>query len=283
MPVLRIRDGKLDLSHHTHIMGILNVTPDSFSDGGRYNTPEAALARALDIQAQGADILDIGAQSTRPGHTPVSAQEEWSRLEPVLRMLRGQVTIPLSIDTYYPEVAARALEAGAHILNDVSGSLENGMPEVAARYGAALVMMHAGAGADDEGQGDPVTEVRRYFETALETAHRAGLPREAVCLDPGIGFGKARAGDAQLIARLPELLDGLPDTAVLVGASRKRVVGMWCGNPPFEQRLPGTLAAHTLAQWNGAHILRVHDVEEAVQAARVTDALRACREACHGV
>lgn len=277
MAVLQYRGGRLPLDHHTHIMGILNITPDSFSDGGRYNTLEAACNRALAIQAEGADILDIGAQSTRPGHTPVSAQEEWSRLEPVLRALRGRVTIPLSIDTYYPEVAARALEAGAHILNDVSGSLENGMPEVAARYGAALVMMHAGAGADDEGQGDPVTEVRRYFETALETARRADLPREAVCLDPGIGFGKARAGDAELIARLPELLNGLPETAVLVGASRKRVVGMWCGNPPFEERLPGTLAVHTLAQWNGAHILRVHDVAPAVQAARVTDALWARR------
>lgn len=277
MAVLRYRGGVLDVSRRTHVMGILNVTPDSFSDGGRYETPEEAVPRALAIQAQGADILDVGAQSTRPGHTPVTAQEEWARLEPVLLALRGRLSIPLSVDTYYPEVAVRALEAGAHIVNDVSGSLENGMPEVAARYGAALVMMHAGAGADDEGQEEPVSAVRRYFEEALAQAARAGLPRESVCLDPGIGFGKPRTGDAALLARLPETLEGLPETAVLVGASRKRVVGMWCGNPPFSERLPGTLAAHTLAQWNGAHILRVHDVAACVQAARVTDALRAHR------
>lgn len=277
MPIFQYRGGSLDLSHHTHIMGILNVTPDSFSDGGRYTTLQAAVERALAIEAEGADILDIGAQSTRPGYTPISAEEEWARLAPVLEALRGRVHIPLSIDTFYPQVACRALDAGAHILNDVSGSLENGMPEVAARYGAGLVMMHAGGGADDESAADAVPAVRRYFETALHTAEKAGLSRKAVCLDPGIGFGKGRAGDAELIARLPALFSGLPDIAVLVGASRKRVVGMWCGNPPFGERLPGTLAVHTLAQWNGAHILRVHDVAEAVQAARVTDALRACR------
>ena len=262
------------MTQHTHIMGILNITPDSFSDGGRYDTVEAAVERALAIQAEGADVLDIGAQSTRPGHIPVTAEEEWSRLRPVLEVLSGRVTIPVSIDTYYPEVAARALEAGAHIINDVSGSLQNGMPGVAARYGAGLVMMHAGGGADDEGGADAAGAVRAYFLEALEAAEQAGLAREAVCLDPGIGFGKPRLGDVQLIAQLPQVLAGLPETAVLVGASRKRVVGMWCGNPPFEERLPGTLAIHTLAQWNGAHILRVHDVAPAVQAARVADACR---------
>lgn len=141
------------------------------------------------------------------------------------------------------------------------------MPDVAARYGAGLVMMHAGGGADDEGGEDAVAAVRAYFLEALETAERAGLARAAVCLDPGIGFGKPRTGDARLIARLPQVMAGLPETALLVGASRKRVVGMWCGNPPFEERLPGTIALHTLAQWNGAHILRVHDVAPAVQAA----------------
>ena len=128
MPRFHYRGGELDLTQHTHIMGILNITPDSFSDGGRYDTVEAAVERALAIQAEGADVLDIGAQSTRPGHIPVTAEEEWGRLRPVLEVLSGRVTIPVSIDTYYPEVAARALEAGAHIINDVSGSLQNGMP-----------------------------------------------------------------------------------------------------------------------------------------------------------
>lgn len=274
MPILQFCGGQLDLSVRTHIMGILNVTPDSFSDGGRYNAVDKAVERAIQIQEEGADILDIGGQSTRPGHTPISAEEEWRRIGPVLEALRGRVTIPISIDTYYKEVAVRALEAGAQILNDVSGSMNNGMPQVAAQYGAALVMMHGGNGADAEDSADAVHEVRRYFEQALELAEQAGLPASSVCLDPGIGFGKPRMGDIELIARLPELVHGLPDVALLVGASRKRVVGMCCGNPPFSERLPGTLAIHTLAQWNGAHILRVHDVAAAVQAARVTDAVR---------
>lgn len=273
MATLQYKYGELALNT-TRIMGILNITPDSFSDGGRYVQLEAAVARALQIEREGAAILDIGAQSTRPGHTPVSADEEWRRLEPVLCALRGKLSISISVDTYYPEVAEAALEAGAAIINDVSGSLSNGMPAVAARRGAALVMMHAGNGADDTGEGDALETVRAYFETALAAAKQAGMPPESVCLDPGIGFGKSRDGDRQLLAQLSSLTAGLPDVAILVGASRKRVVGACCGNPPFEERLAGTLAAHTLAQWNGAHILRVHDVAPAVQAAAVTDALR---------
>ena len=274
MPLFRYRGGELDLSHRTCIMGILNVTPDSFSDGGRYYDPAAAVARAMDIQRQGAGILDIGAQSTRPGHIPVSAEEERERLLPVLEALRGRLTIPISVDTYYPEVAEAALQRGVAILNDVSGCLEGSMPEVAARYGAGLIMMHPGIPGEPE---DAVAAVRAYFRWALERAAAAGLPAESVCLDPGIGFGKSRQGDWQLVARLRETMDGLPDAAVLVGASRKRAVGACCGNPPFEQRLAGTLAIHTLAQWNGAHILRVHDVAEAVQAAAVTDTLLAAK------
>ena len=277
MSQLRYSSGSLWLNDHTAVMGILNITPDSFSDGGRYNDTEKAVARALEIQREGAEILDIGAQSTRPGHIPVSAQEEWDRLEPVLRALQGRIAIPISIDTYYAEVADRALDQGAEIINDVSGSMENGMPAVVACHGAALVMMHAGAGADDDHEADALAEVRGYFEAALTLAEKSGLELEQVCLDPGVGFGKSRNGDMELMARLPELLEGLPDAAVLVGASRKRVVGACCGNPPFEERLAGTLALHTAAQLGGARILRVHDVKEAVQAARVTDAVLAAR------
>ena len=266
---------RFPLGERTYIMGILNVTPDSFSDGGRYFDRDAALSHAQEMEREGADILDIGAQSTRPGHTPVTAEEEWARLEPVLRNLRGRTALPLSVDTYYPSVAAAAVEAGAAIINDVSGSLENGMPRVAAETGAGLVMMHAGGGADDAGRGDALEAVRRYFRTALEAAAAAGLPAERVCLDPGIGFGKDRAGDLALAARLGELTAEFPDTAVLVGASRKRVIASCCSpEPPAGERLAGTLAFHTVAQWNGAHILRVHDVAAAVQAARVADALR---------
>ena len=275
MPLLRHSSGELPLDGHTAVMGILNITPDSFSDGGKYHDTEKAVAHALEMQAMGADILDIGAQSTRPGHTPVSALEEWGRLEPVLCALQKKIHVPISIDTYYTEVAEKALRMGASIINDVSGSLENGMPELTARYGAGLVMMHAGGGADDDHEADTVAEVRAYFEQALALAGKSGLPLQQVCLDPGIGFGKSRRGDMELIARLPALMAGLPDVAVLVGASRKRVVGACCGDPPFEERLAGTLALHTAAQLNGAHILRVHDVKEAVQAAGVTDALLA--------
>ncbi len=274
MQIFRYCSGTLALDH-TIIMGILNITPDSFSDGGRFNTPDKALRHAMEMVEQGAGILDIGGQSTRPGHTPISAEEEWLRLEPVLKVVRARIEIPLSIDTYYKEVGRRALEYGVDILNDVSGSMKNGMPELAAQWGAGLVMMHGGGGADDRPEGlDAVAEVRRYFIEALGLAEKVGLPREQVCLDPGIGFGKSLAGDRQLAARLPEVLRGLPETAVLVGASRKRVVGA-CGKSPlpFEERLPGTLALHAIAQWNGARILRVHDVAAAVQAAALTDSL----------
>ena len=266
---------RFPLGERTYVMGILNVTPDSFSDGGRYLQPEAALRHAEEMERAGADMLDIGAQSTRPGHTPVTAEEEWARLEPVLRALQGRTSLPLSVDTYYPEVAERAVQAGAVIINDVSGSLGNGMPRVAAQTGASLVMMHAGGGADDAGQEDALQAVRAYFRRALEAAGQAGLPRERVCLDPGIGFGKDRQGDLALAARLGELTAEFPESAVLVGASRKRVIASCCSpEPAAGERLAGTLAFHTVAQWNGAHILRVHDVAQAVQAARVADALR---------
>lgn len=278
MPCLRYAGGCLPLGERAAVMGILNVTPDSFSDGGRYFGTEEALRRAREIEQEGADILDIGAQSTRPGHTPVSAGEEWARLQPILEGLRGRVGIPLSIDTYYPTVAEQALAAGAAIINDVSGGLENGMIAVAARYDAALVMMHAGGGADDTGCGEALVAVRAFFDRALDQAVSGGLALEQVCLDPGIGFGKDRQGDLQLVARLPALLEDLPDVAVLVGASRKRVIAACCPDAPSPaERGAGTLALHTVAQWNGAHILRVHDVKAAAQAVRVTAALRQMR------
>ena len=280
MPVWQHRNGKLDLNNRTAVMGILNITPDSFSDGGRYLDPDRAAARAMELEAEGADILDIGPQSTRPGHIPVSPDEELERLLPVLERLAGRLSIPISVDTYYPQVAQAALERGAAIINDVSGSLENGMHVLAARCGAGLVMMHAGGGADDRAEVDAVAVVRRYFQQALEAADRAGLPLSCVCLDPGVGFGKSGGGDLRLAARLTETTAGLPEVAVLVDASRKRAIGACCGNPPPADRLAGTLAFHTAAQLQGARILRVHDVKEAVQAARVTDAI--LREARQG-
>lgn len=248
------------------VMGILNVTPDSFSDGGRFLDPAAAVARACEMAQEGADMLDIGAQSTRPHATLISAEEEWARLAPVLAAVRKAVPLPLSVDTFYPLVAENALQYGADILNDVSGCRDNGFPALAARYGAGLVMMARDASSIDE--------VHGQLEQLLLLAGENGLPLSQVCLDIGIGFHASREVDIALIRELPRVLCGLPRTAVLCGASRKRVIAHAAGNCDTADRLGGTLAFHTAAQLRGATLLRVHDVKEAVQAMRVTACLR---------
>lgn len=253
---------------HTLIMGILNVTPDSFSDGGRYQSVETALVRAADMVRAGADIIDVGGQSTRPGHTPISWQEEWARLEPVLAPLAAAVSVPISVDTYYPEVAARALDAGAAIINDVSGSLTNGMPALAAQTGAVLVMTNA-----VETVGDPIQSAARYFDKALALADQNDLPRDRIILDIGIGFGKSRADDRRLIEEIGTLVAHYAPLPFLVGASRKRITDP-DGLLPPDQRVAATVALHSIAQRGGAKLLRVHDVAEAVAAARATDAER---------
>ena len=251
---------------HTAVMGILNITPDSFSDGGQYMDPTDALARALEMEREGAHILDIGAQSTRPGATPLDAQDEWARLAPVLSVLKDKLHIPLSVDTFEPFVAKQALAQGVSVLNDVSGSLTNGFPALAAAHGAGLIMMARDAA-------NPL-DVRRYFETALDTAKKAGLPLEQLCLDIGIGFHQSRETDYQIIRALPRILQGLPKVAVLCGASRKRLIAHAAGDCAVTDRLGGTIALHTAAQLGGATVLRVHDVKDAVQASNVTDYLK---------
>ena len=240
----------------TLIMGILNVTPDSFSDGGDAFNPDAAVKRALQLQQDGADILDIGGQSTRPGHTPISWEEEWARLAPVLAALQGNLSIPISVDTFYREVAARAIDAGTAIINDVSGSLHNDMCALAAQTGAGLVLMNP---QNDLG----------YFDNALAAADAAGLARKHVVLDIGIGFGKTRDDDRAALAAIPTLVQRY-NRPVLVGASRKRITDPDDLLAP-KDRLAATIALHTAAQLNGARILRVHDVKEAVAAACAID------------
>jgi dihydropteroate synthase len=254
-------------------MGILNVTPDSFSDGGAYFAPGAAVARALQIQEEGAGILDIGAQSTRPGHSPVPPEEELRRLLPVLRALRGKIGIPISIDTHSPQVARAALALGAAIINDVSGAAAGEMAQAVLEYGAGWVLMHNGGGADAAPRyaPDAVTAVRAALEDLVGQAMAYGLRRSQLCIDPGIGFGKSREDDLELLASLPLLK--LPDVACLVGASRKRVISHAAGGEAGDDRLAGTIAAHTVAQLGGADILRAHDVKEAVRAARVAYSL----------
>lgn len=278
----------LPLGEKTYIMAIVNVTPDSFSDGGKYFSAEQAIRRALDAQEQGADIIDIGAQSTRPGFSPISAEEEAeeaARLVPVLEGLRGRLHVPVSIDTFYPGVALESLRLGADILNDVTGFSDPEMIAAAAGADCGCIVMHntafsilPDAPSHDAGhEAEPITErVRGFFDRRGAELVRAGIAVERICFDPGIGFGKTLEENMDLLANTHLLTDGL-DSAFLMAASRKRVIGAPCGNPPFEQRMPGTIAAHTIAQCGGADILRVHDVPEAVQAARVADALLAQR------
>ena len=275
----------LPLGEKTYIMAIVNVTPDSFSDGGKYFSAEQAIRRALDAQDQGADIIDIGAQSTRPGFSPISAEEEAARLVPVLEGLRGRLHVPVSIDTFYPGVALESLRLGADILNDVTGFSDPEMIAAAAGADCGCIVMHntafsilPDAPSHDAGhETESITErVRGFFDRRGAELVRAGIAMERICFDPGIGFGKTLEENMGLLANTHLLTDGL-DSAFLMAASRKRVIGAPCGDPPFEQRMPGTIAAHTIAQCGGADILRVHDVPEAVQAARVADALLAQR------
>ncbi len=264
----RIRDGVLSLDRPL-VMGILNVTPDSFSDGGRYNVPEAAAARAAQIAAEGADILDIGAQSTRPGAIPLTPEEEWARLAPCLRAVQAVVDIPLSVDTFHPEVAACALRKGAHIVNDVSGSEHNGMLAVAARYEAGIVCMRTGDVTDRAvSPNEVVTGMHEYIRRITAMAVAEGVSLESLCVDVGVGFGSSTAGDLALVAHSRDFAAyGLP---VLVGASRKRVVRETCG----DDLLVGSVVLHTAAMLNGAAVVRAHDVAATVTAARAVAALK---------
>jgi len=262
------------LGRRTLVMGSLNLTPDSFSDGGLYTDVPAALARARQIAAEGADILDVGGESTRPGHVPVSPEEELARLLPVLEGLAG-FPIPVSVDTYHPEVARAALAAGAAIVNDVGGTLSPEMAAVVREAGAGWIVMHTGGGdashPAEYPEGDVVTAVRHFFEESLAKAAARGIQASSLCFDPGIGFGKSHEENLRLLREVAAYR--LPENALLVGASRKRVVGIASGETDPKKRLAGTLAAHTAAIAGGADILRVHDVAASVQAARMADAI----------
>ena len=252
-------------------MGIVNVTPDSFSDGGQFLEPEKAVERARRLAEQGADILDIGAESTRPygGMKPVDEAEELARLKPVLPGV-AKTGVPVSIDTIKAKVAAWALEQGAVILNDVWGFQRDAdMARVAAEHGATVVLMHNRDKAD--AGIDILNDIREFIARSLEIAARAGVARERIVLDPGIGFGKTPEQSIQAIARLGELRDfGLP---LLMGLSRKRFIESVSPAPP-DQRLGGSIAGNVMAALAGADIVRVHDVAETVQALRVMEAIR---------
>jgi dihydropteroate synthase len=256
------------------VMGILNVTPDSFSDGGQFFDPQHATAQARRMIAEGADILDIGAESTRPygGAMPVSADEEWRRLAPVLPAVVA-LGVPVSIDSMKAVVAEKALAAGAAIVNDVWGlQRDPGMARVVAEHAVPIVIMHNRDAADPTLE--IMADIAAFFSRSLDIAARAGIARENIVLDPGIGFGKTPEQSITAIARLAELKSfGLP---LLIGASRKRFIDKISPAPP-DQRLGGSIASHLAAVTSGAAIVRTHDVAETVQALKVAAALRAAR------
>ncbi|WP_296715212.1 dihydropteroate synthase [Rhodoblastus sp.] len=248
------------------VMGILNVTPDSFSDGGRFVAAEAALTHARAMMAAGADMVDIGAESTRPGFVPVEEAEEWARLEMVLPLLIEDVDLPVSIDTTKAAIARRAAALGAAMINDVSGlRADPAMAEVAAESGAALVVMHHCAEIDPDR--DIIADMFAFFDETLELARAAGIARERIVLDPGIGFGKSLRQNLLAIDACGPLGEkfGLP---VLIGTSRKSFIGA-LSPAPAKDRLAGTLAAHLRAFSRGAAIFRVHDVAEHVAALKI--------------
>jgi len=273
---LRAGKYKLNLGRQAHIMGVLNVTPDSFSDGGMYFDKEYAVAKALNMEEQGADIIDIGGESTRPGAKPVSVKEECRRVIPVIKGLAKHLKVPISIDTRKSEVAIRALDAGACIINDVTG-LKNDrkVAGIAARYKAAVVLMHMKGTPRTMQQRDPVYkdligEISSYLRESADTAEAAGIKRESIVLAPGIGFGKTVEHNLRIINNLREFRSlGYP---VLSGPSRKSFIGKVTGAGE-DNRQFGTAAAVVLSIQNGADIVRVHDVKQIKQTVQITEAI----------
>lgn len=261
-----------------HVMGVLNVTPDSFSDGGQFNRPEVAIARARQMAADGALFIDVGGESTRPGATPVSVQEELDRVCPVVEAIAKELDVVVSVDTSAPEVMSEAVALGAGLINDVRGLQRDGAPEAVARAGVPACIMHI--------QGEPETmqtrpeyrnvcrEVSSFLTERMRIAEHAGVRPENIILDPGFGFGKTLEHNLQLLAALEQLhVLGHP---LLIGMSRKSMLGAITGRE-VNERLPASLAAATIGAMKGASILRVHDVRETVDAVKVVTAMKEAR------
>ena len=275
--ILKWPTGKLDFSGGAIVMGILNVTPDSFSDGGHYLNIEKAVAHGVEMAKQGAAIIDIGPESTRPGSATVSVGDQIQRAVPVIKELSRQVNIPISIDTRIPEVAEAAVEAGASIINDITAFEEDAMTELAVRSQIPVILMHM-QGTPQIMQIDPhyddvVTEVLQFLLERARIAEEAGIAREHLILDPGIGFGKTTEHNLQLLRGLEVVCD--QGYRVLIGASRKRFIGQITGKATPAERIFGTAATTAIAITKGASIIRVHDVAETVDVVKVTNAI--CR------
>ena len=265
---MRIGSREFDTEHQTYVMGILNVTPDSFSDGGRYNRMDAALFHAEEMIKEGADLIDVGGESTRPGYTVIPDQEETERVAPVIEALTGRFDVPVSVDTYKSSVAEAAVAAGASLINDIWGlKADPDMASVAARTGAACCLMHNRKEANYQ---DFRKELISDLQECVELARSAGIPDDMIILDPGVGFGKTYEMNLQAIAHLEEVRAmGFP---VLLGTSRKSVIGRTL-DLPADQRLEGTLVTTVLGVQQGCAFIRVHDVKENKRAVQMTKAI----------
>lgn len=262
--IWKCKNYDIEYGGKTLIMGIVNVTPDSFSDGGDNFNAQNAVRCAVQMERDGADIIDFGAQSTRPGYTQISADEEWARLESVLKGIKGRLNIPVSVDTFYPEVAEKALKSGADIINDVSGIISQEMAEIVKKTGAGWIIMHNGAG--------DTKEVSEFFAKSLAELEALGIEKNRICLDMGIGFGKTRQQDMSLISNIPDYkADGCP---LLLGTSRKRVIKEGSGQEIPKERIYGNIAADTAAIFGGADIIRLHDVKHEKQGIYMAERLK---------
>jgi dihydropteroate synthase len=267
----------LDLTRKTHVMGILNVTPDSFSDGGMHFDRQTAIDCGLQMTDDGADLIDIGGESTRPGSAPVPLEEELRRTIPVIEGLSNKVSVPISIDTYKAMVARKALEAGASMVNDISGlRFDPDMPGVVASGKVPVVMMHI-KGRPRDMQQNPtyaalIPEILDYFRISIRLARKFGIPDQMMILDPGIGFGKTFDHNLEILNNLEQFT--LLEKPLLVGPSRKAFLGNILGDAPASERLEGTAAAVAVSVMKGANIVRVHDVKEMAKVAKVVDAIR---------
>jgi|ERR1043165_5780079 dihydropteroate synthase len=283
MTYWKIRDREMPIGERTLIMGILNVTPDSFSDGGQFVTVDSAVAHAEQMIAEGADIIDVGGESTRPGGEPISVEDEIERVVPVIEALVQRTGTPISVDTTKSEVARAALDAGAAIVNDISAlRFDFYVADVVARTGAGLVLMHSRGTPATMHRLPPVAdimhEVTHSLRASINMAERRGMKRESIVIDPGIGFGKSLEQNLELIAKLDQLIAAFPDYPLLIGASRKSFIGRLLaddsGTPaPASDRLHGSLATLTAAILKGAHIVRVHDVKAAADTVQVLTAM----------
>ena len=267
----------LDFSKKTYLMGILNVTPDSFSDRGQYFDRGLAIKRAHEMVEEGADIIDIGGESTRPGSEPVSLQEEIARTIPIIEEISKKIKVPISIDTYKAEVAKRAMDAGASIVNDISGlRFDPEMPKVVSKYKVPVIIMHI-KGTPKNMQTNPIykaliPEIMDYFRESIRLAVESGIAEDKIIIDPGIGFGKTFDHNLEIIKNLHEFT--LLEKPLLVGPSRKAFIGKILADAPASERLEGTAAAVAISILNGANIIRVHDVKEMKKVALVADAVK---------